>query len=62
MSRLSIAPIVEGHGEDFAVRLLLQRTWMELLGGEYAEVHRPIRRSRGKLLRADSEDLEKAVK
>jgi len=62
LSRLSIAPIVEGHGEDFAVRLLLQRTWMELLGGEYAEVHRPIRRSRGKLLRADSEDLEKAVK
>lgn len=61
MSRLSIAPIVEGHGEDSAVRLLLQRIWTELLGGDHVEVHRPIRRSRGKLLRPDSGDLERAV-
>jgi hypothetical protein len=60
VSRLSIAPIVEGHGEDSAVRLLLQRTWA-LLGGEFVEVHHPIRRSRGKLLRTDSGDLEKAI-
>lgn len=61
MTRISIAPIVEGHGEDSAVRPLLRRIWIELLHGDAAEVHRPIRRSRGKLLRAGSGDLEKAV-
>lgn len=61
MSRLTVAPIVEGHGEDSAVRLLIQRTWTQLLGGEHVEVHRPIRRSRGRLLRPNSGDLEKAI-
>lgn len=61
MSRLVVAPIVEGQGDEAAVRLLLQRVWNELLNGEYIDVLKPIRRSRGLLLREDSGDLEKAV-
>lgn len=61
MSRITIAPIVEGHGEDGAVRDLLWRTWTEIVGGEHAEILRPIRRSRGKFLKASEEDVEKAV-
>jgi hypothetical protein len=61
VSRITIAPIVEGQGDEAAVRTLLQRVWMELLEGEYAEVLRPIRRSRGKFLKAEAGDLEKAV-
>jgi hypothetical protein len=62
VSRITIAPIVEGQGDEAAVRLLLQRVWVELLGGEFAEVVKPIRRSRGSLLREDSGDLEKAIR
>lgn len=50
MSRLRIAPIVEGHGEDNAVRILLQRIWTELLGGEWVQVIQPIRSKRTKLV------------
>lgn len=49
MSRLRVAPIVEGHGEEASIRTLLQRIWYELLAGEYIEVLPPIRRSRSKL-------------
>lgn len=59
MSRLCVAPIVEGHGEDKAVRILLQRIWSELLGQDYIHVLRPIRGSRHKLVRR--EDLERAI-
>lgn len=59
MTRLCVAPIVEGHGEDKAVRILLQRIWNELLGQEYIHVLRPIRGSRHKLVRR--EDLERAI-
>ncbi len=59
MKRLCVAPIVEGHGEDKAVRILLQRIWSELLGQEYIHVLRPIRGSRHKLVR--KEDLERAI-
>jgi hypothetical protein len=52
---------VEGYGEDGAVRDLLWRTWTEIVGGEHAEILRPIRRSRGKFLKASEEDVEKAV-
>jgi hypothetical protein len=52
---------VEGYGEDGAVRDLLWRTWTEIVGGEHAEVLRPIRRSRGKFLKVSEEDVEKAV-
>jgi hypothetical protein len=50
LSRLRIFPIVEGHGEEGAVRILLERIWTELLGQEYVEVSRPLRRPRSKLL------------
>ncbi|MGQ9648645.1 MAG: DUF4276 family protein [Phycisphaerae bacterium] len=60
MNRLRVAPIVEGHGEVQAIRPLLTRLWLELLGGEYLEVLQPIRRPRSQLAR--EEDLEKAVK
>jgi Domain of unknown function (DUF4276) len=59
LSRLRIAPIVEGHGEDSAVRILLQRIWTELLGGEFVEVIKPIRGSRFKLVQP--RELARAV-
>ena len=59
MSRLHVAPIVEGHGEVNAIRILLRRIWMELLGGEYIDVVRPIRWARSKLLK--EEELTRAV-
>lgn len=60
MTRIAIAAIVEGHGEQqSAVRTLLARIWTELLGGEYAHVLLPIRRPRHKVVRRD--DLLKAV-
>lgn len=51
MSSLRIAPIVEGHGDVAAVRLLLDRIWRELLGGEYVEVLQPVRSPRSRLLK-----------
>jgi hypothetical protein len=35
---LRVAVIVEGHGEDGAVRTLLERVWYDLLRGDYIEV------------------------
>jgi hypothetical protein len=35
---LRVVVIVEGHGEDGAIRTLLERVWYELLGGDYIEV------------------------
>ncbi len=61
MSRITIVPIVEGYGEDGAVRNLLWRIWTEIVGGEHAEILRPIRRSRGKFLKASEEDVERSV-
>jgi hypothetical protein len=57
--RLRIAPIVEGHGEQYAIRTLLTRVWTELLGGEFLDVLRPIRGKRHQLVRP--EDLERAI-
>ena len=59
VSRLRVAPIVEGHGEVEAVRTLLTRIWVELLGGEYLDVIRPIRWPRSKLVQ--KEELGRAV-
>lgn len=59
MSRLRIVPIVEGHGEYNSIRTLLQRIWSELLGGDYVEVVKPIRGSRGQLVQ--SSELGRAV-
>ena len=50
MSRLRIFPIVEGHGEDRAIRILLERIWSELLRGDYVEVLKPFRGKRLKLI------------
>ena len=55
MSRLRVATIVEGHGEVVAIRILLERIWREIAGGEYIDVLRPIRRPRSKLLRPGPE-------
>lgn len=59
MSRVRVAPIVEGHGEDLAVRTLVQRIWHEIVGGQYVDVLKPIRRPRSKL--SQKEELGKAV-
>jgi hypothetical protein len=47
---LRIAVIVEGHGEDSAIRPLLERIWYELLGGDQLDVLRPFRSPQGLLL------------
>jgi hypothetical protein len=59
MSRLRIAPIVEGHGEDGALRILLQRVASEIFGDAYVEVSRPIRGKRMKLVQ--SRELARAL-
>ena len=59
MTTLRVQPIVEGHGEVEAIRLLLTRVWTELLGQEYCEVLRPIRKPKGNLVKP--EDLSNAI-
>ncbi len=59
MSRLRVAPIVEGQGEVQSIRILLERLWYEMLGGEYIDVLQPIRQPRGKLVKES--ELGKAV-
>lgn len=59
MSRLRIAPIVEGHGEEAAVRILLDQIWREIAGGEYVDVVRPIRYPRSKLVQR--EELRRTI-
>lgn len=54
MSRLTVAAIVEGHGEQrSAIRTIVTRVWTELLGGEYVNVLHPIRQPRSRLIRQD---------
>lgn len=54
MSRLVVAPIVEGHGEEkSAIRTVVTRIWTELLNGEYVRVLRPIRQPRAKLIQRE---------
>ena len=59
MSRLRVAPIVEGDGEESCVRILLERVW-GMLGGEFIQFLRPIRHSKGRLVKKDW--LQKAVR
>jgi hypothetical protein len=59
LSRLVVAPIVEGHGEDNAIRLLVQRIWTELLGGEFVQVIKPIRWPRNRLVQHS--ELKRAI-
>jgi hypothetical protein len=60
VSWINILPIVEGQGDNASVRNLLWRTW-NMLGGAHAEVLQPIRRSRGKFLKEEDQDLPHAV-
>jgi hypothetical protein len=59
LSRLRVLPIVEGQGEDNSVRILLQRVWYELLGGEYIEVLKALRGKRLKLV--NEQELKRAL-
>jgi hypothetical protein len=60
MTRLTVAAIVEGHGEEkSAVRTIVTRVWTELLNGEFVNVLHPIRRPRSKLIQP--EELLKAI-
>ena len=67
MKHLCVAPIIEGHGEVDAVRILLPRIASELVGVTL-EVVRPFRLPRGKLLpgrtgarRIDEQELARAL-
>jgi hypothetical protein len=60
VSRLRVVPIVEGHGEQEAIRTLLHRLWYEMLGGVYLDVLRPIRHPKGSLVHRP-EFLENSV-
>lgn len=54
-----IVPVVEGHGEEGAVRILIQRVVHLLDPQAYVQVERPIRQPRTALLR--SGELERVV-
>jgi hypothetical protein len=58
MRRLRIAPIVEGHGEEASLRMLLQRVGRELFDA-YIEVRPPIRGKRMKLVQLG--ELERSI-
>lgn len=60
MSRILVAPIVEGHGDADAVRVLIQKIWT-YIGGEHAEILRPNRQPRTRLLQSDQEHLANAI-
>jgi hypothetical protein len=67
VKHLCVAPIIEGHGEVDAVRVLLPRVASELVGVTL-EVVRPFRLPRGKLLpgrsgarRIDEQELARAL-
>ncbi len=57
---LRVAVIVEGHGEDGAIRTLLERIWYTLLGGDYIDVI-PWRGKQGQLLLPNGEGLRPVV-
>lgn len=59
MSQVTVAPIVEGHGEIPAVRTLIGRIGSELLN-TYVEVAQPFRLDSAKMRKA--EELAKAVR
>jgi hypothetical protein len=59
MSRLRVAAIVEGQGDVASVPILLRRIW-EMLGGEYIEVLKPYRMSRGQLVKESG--IQEAVR
>lgn len=58
---LRIAPIVEGHGEQSALPILLRRIGTELLGAQYVDVLPPSRGKRDRLIHDVGQELTKAV-
>ncbi len=60
MSRIRVAPIVEGYGEVAAFPILLRRIGQELLGIRYVDVLKPVRQPKSKLLRR--EEANRAVR
>lgn len=62
MTRLLVQPIVEGHGEEHCARILIQRLVIEGIGADHVEVLHPIRRPRSKLVQADAQEVERAVR
>lgn len=56
----TIAPIVEGHGEVFAVPEIVHRIGLELLDGTWIEVAQPFRLDSGKMRKPD--ELAKAIR
>ena len=59
--RLIVAPVVEGHGEERSVRTLFDRIGREVLGLDYVETCRPVRKPRTALVSGGSDELFKAV-
>ena len=59
MTRLRVLPIVEGHGDDASIRILLERLWREIAGGSFIDVLRPIRRPKSKLIQEN--ELRNAI-
>ena len=59
--RLVVAPIVEGHAEEGAVRTLFQRIGTELLGLDYVATCRPVRKPRTGLVSGRSAVPDNAV-
>lgn len=55
-----VAPIVEGHGEVAAVRELVTRIGLEMMGGTWIEVAQPFRLDSGKMRKPD--ELAKAIR
>lgn len=53
MTRICVAPIVEGHGEVESIRTLLERVWLEMVGGDYIRVLRPSRVPKSQLVQPD---------
>ena len=70
MNSLRVAPIVEGNGEVECIRILIERIWIEMIGGAYVDVVKPTRVSRTKLaqrlksgeLHIDSDEVAEVVK
>lgn len=60
MTLITIAPIVEGHGEVAAIRTLLERTLASLSDACMVRVLQPIRVSKSKIVR-DQDELLRAI-
>lgn len=58
---IAIYPIVEGHGEVSAVRVLLQRVASEICDRNDVDVLHPHRVPRGRMVAQDARELQRAV-